>query len=37
MGPFVMNSQRELLQAFEDYQTGRLGTVPPNGIQPFHG
>ncbi len=35
MGPFVMNTQRELLQAFDDYQTGRLGTVPADGIQPF--
>lgn len=34
-GPFVMNTQRELLQAFEDFQAGRLGTVPADGIQPF--
>jgi redox-sensitive bicupin YhaK (pirin superfamily) len=27
-GPFVMNSDRELAQAFEDFRTGRLGTVP---------
>ena len=24
-GPFVMNTKREVLQAFEDYQSGRLG------------
>jgi redox-sensitive bicupin YhaK (pirin superfamily) len=35
MGPFVMNTQRELMQAFEDFQAGRLGTVPADGIQPF--
>jgi redox-sensitive bicupin YhaK (pirin superfamily) len=27
-GPFVMNTREELLQAFEDYKAGRLGTVP---------
>ena len=30
MGPFVMNTKREVLQAFEDFQKGLLGTVPPD-------
>ena len=36
-GPFVMNTRAELQQAFDDYQRGRLGVVPVNGIQPFRG
>jgi redox-sensitive bicupin YhaK (pirin superfamily) len=28
MGPFVMNTREEVVQAFEDYQAGRLGSIP---------
>ena len=28
MGPFVMNTREEVVQAFHDYQAGRLGSIP---------
>lgn len=40
-GPFVMNTRAEVLAAFEDYQSGRLGTIPAQhlphaGVGPAH-
>ena len=28
MGPFVMNTKAEVIQAVEDFQSGRMGTIP---------
>jgi redox-sensitive bicupin YhaK (pirin superfamily) len=34
-GPFVMNTRDELVQAVEDFQAGRLGTIPADGLRPY--
>jgi hypothetical protein len=31
-GPFVMNTRSEIIQAFEDFEAGKLGTVPADHI-----
>lgn len=30
MGPFVMNTKAEVLKAYDDFQKGVLGVVPPD-------
>ncbi|TAM92370.1 pirin family protein, partial [bacterium] len=27
-GPFVMNTRQEITQAFDDFQSGRMGHIP---------
>ena len=33
-GPFVMNTRAEIARAMEDFQAGRLGTIPANALMP---
>ena len=33
-GPFVMSTRVEIVQAFEDYEKGKLGTVPTESTTP---
>jgi redox-sensitive bicupin YhaK (pirin superfamily) len=33
-GPFVMNTREQIVQAVEDYQAGRLGTIPADQLAP---
>jgi quercetin 2,3-dioxygenase len=33
-GPFVMNTEDELMQAILDYRAGRLGVIPPDALMP---
>ena len=31
-GPFVMNTRQEIIEAFDDYQSGRLGQIPAEHV-----
>jgi redox-sensitive bicupin YhaK (pirin superfamily) len=33
-GPFVMNSHQEIVEAFEDFQAGRMGRIPATELNP---
>jgi len=33
-GPFVMNTRDEILTALEDFEAGRLGTIPVDALMP---
>jgi len=33
-GPFVMNTRDEIVQALQDFEAGKLGTIPPNALMP---
>jgi hypothetical protein len=32
-GPFVMNTRAEIVRAFEDFQSGRMGTIPATALE----
>ena len=34
-GPFVMSTRDEVMQALEDFQAGRFGSVPPHALMPY--
>ena len=36
LGPFVMNTRDEVVQAFEDYQAGKLGMIPAANSNPHN-
>ena len=33
-GPFVMNTKADVIKALEDFQAGKFGSIPPDGLMP---
>ena len=33
-GPFVMSTRTEIMQALDDFEAGRFGTIPPDALMP---
>jgi redox-sensitive bicupin YhaK (pirin superfamily) len=33
-GPFVKNSKSEIVEAMDDINAGRFGSIPPNALRP---
>jgi redox-sensitive bicupin YhaK (pirin superfamily) len=33
-GPFVMSTRAEIMQALDDFEAGRFGTIPPDALMP---
>ena len=33
-GPFVMNTKQEIVEAIDDYQAGRMGSIPAESLDP---
>lgn len=33
-GPFVMSTREEVVQALDDFEAGRFGSIPPNALMP---
>jgi len=34
-GPFVMSTRQDVIEAYEDFQAGRFGHIPPDAIEPY--
>jgi len=34
-GPFVMNTREQIIEAMEDFQSGRFGQIPADALRPY--